>query len=343
MKILKIFFSVILTLCIALTFASCGEEDLSKYVKKLGEYKGLEIEKINVEVTDEDLDNAINEQLANNAKKEEVTDRGVGEKDIATIDFAGFIDGEQFEGGTATDYELDIANASMIDGFVEGIMGVKAGESVSLDLKFPDSYHNADVAGKPVRFDITVKKIQISVTPEYDDEFCKTLGYDSKEEYEEELKKELFSQKTASAENERQNSVWAQIIETTEIKEYPKDLIDDYVNASKAELENYCQMFSMSAEEFLEMYSGVTLEEYNELILLDAQDYVAEKIVIAAIAKKEGLEITKEEYTKGVSNYAVEYETTVSEFEEYYGKETIKDSLLWVKIINFVFENAVEK
>ncbi len=343
MKSFKKIISFALVLCMALTFVSCGENDLSKYVKKLANIKGIEVEKINVEVTDEDLQKAINEELANNATKQEVTDRGVKDGDIATIDFAGYIDGEQFEGGTATDYELAVGTANMIDGFVEGVMGVKTGEKVSLDLEFPEDYQNEDVAGKPVKFDITVKKIQVSVTPEYNEDFCKTLGYDSTEEFETELKSQLLSQKTTEAQNQRQSDVWSKIVEETEIKEYPKDLIDEYVNASKEELESYTEMLSISFEELLQTYYGVTVEEYNELILEEAQDYVGEKIIIAAIAKKEGFKITEEEYTSGVSSYAQAYEKTVSEFEEYYGRETIEESLMWAKIIEFALDNVIEK
>ena len=343
MKVLKKILPFGLILCMMFTFVSCGEKDLTDYVAKLGQYKGLELEKVNVEVTDEDLQKAIENDLEGNATVVEVTDCGVKDGDSATIDFAGYIDGEQFEGGTATDYPIEVGTTNMIDGFVEGIIGLKTGESVSLDLKFPDDYHNTDVAGKDVKFDITVKKIQESIIPEYNEEFCKKLGYDNVEDYETNLEAELMQQKIETAQNKKQNDAWTQILQSTEIKEYPKSLIDDYVNSSKEELEGYAEMLSISFEELLGTYYQVTLEEYNEIILEEAQNYVKEKIVITTIAKKEGFVITQDEYTAGVSSYAEAYGQTTSEFEEYYGNEIIKESLLWNKIVNFVVENSVEK
>lgn len=343
MKVFKKILPLALILCMMFTLVSCGEKELTDYVGKLGKYKGLEITKINVEVTDEDLQNAILIDLEKNATVAEVTDRGVQDGDDATIDFAGYIDGEQFEGGTATDYPIEVGTTNMIDGFVEGFIGLKTGESVSLDLKFPDDYHNTDVAGKDVKFDITVKKIEENILPEYNEEFCKTLGYDSVEDYETELKAELSAQKIENAKMKNQNDAWTQVLEATEIKEYPKALIDDYVNSSKEELEGYAEMLSISFEELLVSYYSVSVEEYNQLILEEAQDYVKEKIVIAAIAEKEGFVITQEEYTAGVSSYAEAYGQTTSEFEEYYGSEIIKESLLWNKIVEFVVENAIEK
>ena len=329
-----------LVLCMALTFVSCGEKDLSNYVQKLGQYKGLEIEEISTEVTQEDLQSAITNEINNNATVVEVTDRGVEDGDTATIDFVGYIDGEEFEGGSATDYPIEVGTTSVIDGFVEGFIGLKTGEKVLLDLKFPDDYHNADVAGKPVKFDITVKKIEQSILPEYNDEFCQKLGYDNMSDFEAELTIELEEQKKASAINTQQNDAWEQILEATEIKEYPKELIDDYLDSSKEELEGYAEMLQISFEELLQTYYELSLEEYNEVILEEAQNYVKEKIVIVAIAEKEGFVITQEEYDQGVSSYAEAYGQTTSEFEEYYGSEIIKESLLWNKIVNFAVENS---
>lgn len=329
-----------LVLCMALTFVSCGEKSLLDYVQKLGQYKGLEIEEISAEVTDQELQSAIANELDKNATIIEVTDRGVEDGDTVTIDFVGYIDGKEFEGGSATDYPIEVGTTTMIDGFVEGLIGVNAGKKVSLDLKFPDDYHNTDVAGKPVKFDITVKKIEKSILPEYNDEFCQQLGYDNKSDFEAELVIKLEDQKTASAINARRNDAWNQILEATQIKEYPKELIDDYVNSSKDELEGYAEMLQISFEELLQTYYGISLEKYNEEILKEAQNYVKEKIVIAAIAEKEGFVITQEEYNQGVSSYAEAYGQTTSDFEEYYGSEIIKESLLWNKIVDFVIENA---
>ncbi len=331
-----------LVMCMALSFVSCGEKNLTKNVK-LGQYKGLEVTDEAVTVTDSDLQSAIEQALANNAKAEEVTDRGVQNGDTATIDFAGYIDGKEFEGGTYNDYKLEVGTANMIDGFVEGIIGVKTGEKVSLDLKFPDNYQNADVAGKPVKFDITVKKIEVSVTPEYNDEFCKTLGYDTKAQYEESLKADLLQEKTSTAESKKMTEVWTKIVDGSEVTKYPKDLVDDYLNDAKAELQGYAEMFSISFEELLTTYYGITEEEYNETILEEAKGYVKEKLVILAIAEAEGLQVTEEEYAVELKKYADANDQTPSDFEAVYGREVIEESILWERVVNFALENAVIK
>ncbi len=343
MKNLSKIFSLALALCLALTFVACGTKESTDYTKyvKLGEYKGLTVTEISVEVTAEDLQSAIDSEIANSTKREEVTDRGVQDGDIATIDYAGYIDGEQFDGGTAQDQEIIVGTTTMIDGFVEGFIGLKAGESVSLDLTFPEDYYE-DLAGKAVKFDITVKKIEVEVVPEYDEEFCKSLGYNSKEEYENALKAELLAYNQQNALYEMQNEVWSAIVENCEVTGYPESKIDDYVNKTTDEYKSYCESMGISLEEFLSTYYGMTVADFNAEILSMAQSYVADEMILKLIAKEEGLEVSKEEYDEEVSLYSEQYGMTASEFEEYYGHDMIESNILWEKITNFAIENAAK-
>lgn len=343
MKTFSKIVSFALVLCMALTFVSCGKggsKDYSKYVK-LGEYKGLTVAEISTEVTNEDFKNAKEAELKNNATKQEVTDRGVQDGDIATIDFTGYMNGEQFEGGTATDYEIIVGTTSMIDGFVEGFMGLKAGESVSLDLTFPEDYKE-DLAGKPVKFDITVNKIQVEVVPEYNEEYCKGLGYNSVEEYETALKAKLLEDKVASAKYQQQTEIWATIVDNCEVTGYPKDEVQSYVDNEKEYYNSYCKTLNVSLEEFLSTYYGMTTEEFEEEILTMAQSYVADSMILNTIAKAEGLEVTEDEFNAEVKKYSESNGMTESEFIEYYGRDMINSTILWEKVTNFAIENAAK-
>jgi trigger factor len=221
-------------------FSKLSKEELAQYVS-LGEYKGLESEKYVIEVTDKEVEDCINEILKSSIEYVEITDRPVKDGDILTIDYKGYINGELFEGGADTNATLVIGEKKFIDGFEEGLIGAKKGDTVSLNLKFPDNYYE-DLAGKDVVFEVNVKKIEIKFTPVLNEEFVQkqTDGeIQTVELYKEDIKKQIKNQKEIEKFNESKNSYWEKVLENATVIKYPDGVIEDYI---KAYIDYYTQM-----------------------------------------------------------------------------------------------------
>lgn len=183
-------------LAVSMLLSGCAaSKGLETDELKISMYKGVEVEEVEKpeEVTDEDVENTINATLQSNATIKEITDRAVESGDTATIDFVGKMDGEEFEGGSSTDYPLEIGSGQFIDGFEDSVIGHEIGETYDWNGKFPDDYSNTDLAGKDVVFTITVKSISQTEVPELTDDFVKQVSEESAnvKEYKEEVKKQL--------------------------------------------------------------------------------------------------------------------------------------------------------
>ena len=180
----------------------------------LGDYMGIEVEKSDVEVTDEEVMAEIDKERESNSRTITVDDRAVEDKDIVTIDFEGFVDGEAFEGGKAEDYSLTIGSHSFIDNFEEQLIGAKIGEEVTVNVTFPENYQAEELAGKPAEFKVTVKEIKVKELPELDDEFAKDVSeFDTLDEYKADIKKNLTESKEKEALAAKEDKVVEKIIE----------------------------------------------------------------------------------------------------------------------------------
>lgn len=329
--------AVAVTLVICMAFVGCADK-ASDLV--LGNYKGLKMTEYNTEVTQEDINNAIAEFLKDNATYQEVTDRPAAEGDKVVIDFEGFVDGEAFNGGTATDYPISSLGAGgFIDGFEEGIIGKNTGDKFVLNLKFPDPYENSpDLAGKDVDFNITLKSISESVLPEYTDETVDTYaGFKTVAEYEENLKAALKSDKEKEAKDKQDQELWNQLIEGSEVKSYPQDKIDAYIDEMKSYFQNYADLSGLSYLEFLNRYTGFkTEEEADAYMLEEAQLIIKNSMVIEAFVKAEKLSYTEKEYSDFIASYAEENGMTAEDVEAYYAKEDIEEAVYFNKIIELL-------
>ncbi|NLZ82902.1 MAG: trigger factor [Clostridiales bacterium] len=323
------------------------EDFVAKDYITLGNYKGIEYTVQKLEVSDDDVEDAINEELQAAAEEKDVTDRTVVENgDTVNIDYEGLKDGVAFAGGTAAGQNLIIGSGSFIPGFEEGLIGATVGEKIDLDITFPEAYQQSpELAGQPVVFKVTVNAIKEIVIPELTEEYVKdTLGLDNIKAYKEEVRKELEDANEATMDNERINNIFQQIIEASVVSSYPQSLIDFY----KAELKNnYIQYayynYGMKYADFLEA-SGVTEEEFDADALSYAENMAKQEMVFTGIIETENLGLTDEEFETCVAKIAADYEyATTEELLASIEEDQIRESLLWQKVLDLVVAEAKEK
>ena len=231
----------------------------------LGDYKGIEIEKKTAEVTDEEVDAEISRVRENNSRMITVDDRATQEGDTVIIDFDGYVDGEQFEGGKAEDYSLVLGSHTFIDNFEEQLVGKNPGDSVEVHVTFPDMYQAEELRGKEAVFYVEINDIKVKELPEIDDEFAQDVSdFDTLEEYKEDLKKKLLENKEAALEREKEEEVIGAIIENSQM-EIPDPMVD-------AQTRQMTQEFAQRLQA-----QGLSMEQYMQLTGLTPQKMIDEK------------------------------------------------------------------
>ena len=311
----------------------------------LGTYKGVEVEKNEIEVTDEEIEKELESQREKQARTVEITDRAVQDKDTAIIDFEGFVDGEAFEGGKGTDYSLKIGSHSFIDNFEEQLIGKNIGEEVEVNVTFPEEYHEASLAGKPALFKVTVKKINMQELPELDDEFaqdvsdCKTL-----DEYKESVKAEIKTRKEGAAKSAKEEAVIDKIIEDATM-EIPEPMIDTQVRQMADDFARRMQSQGLSIQQYFQ-FTGMTPEAFIEQMKPQALKRIQSRLVLEAIVAAESIKATDEDMEKEMQNMASMYQMELDKVKELLGdkeREQLSLDLAVQKAVEFVVENAVEK
>lgn len=335
---------LLLAACIAFSLVGCGSKELKDQYVTISEYKGVEIEKEDVtEVTDTDVDTEINSRLEAAATSTEVKDRAVQSGDTATIDYVGKKDGQEFEGGSATDYPLEIGSGTFIDGFEDGIIGHKTGETFDLNLTFPENYGNADLAGKPVVFTVTVKSIQQKNVPELNDEFVKENSEKSKtvDEYKKEVKEELEKKNKENFEASMKEKAWAEVMDNTEVTKYPEDKVDEMKEQYRSQYEQMASYYGVEFSEFLTQYMNMEEEEFEKQLDEAAKNSVKQELAADLIAKEMKLTPTDKEYEKIFEDYASQYGfTDVDAMKEQIGEDQLKEMAVQDKVLDWVFDNA---
>ena len=311
----------------------------------LGEYKGLEVIQSKSEITDAQVEDFINYTLSGSASLEEITDRDVVEEgDIANIDYEGKKDGVAFDGGTAQGYDLGIGSGSFIPGFEEGLVGVKVGETVDIDLTFPENYRAADLAGQAVVFTVTVNSISKEVTPELNDEYVQGLGIQgvgTVEQFREYAREGLEAEAEQSYTYNVQMQLMTLVAQNATIQEPPADLIAKYKNLSMSQTEYQAAMYGMDLETFVSGYYGVDLATYETQIDTSALETAKQALVCYKIAKEEGLEVTEEELNSKIEeSYASMGYASADAFKETVDLKEFSDSLLLDKVLTFLVDNA---
>lgn len=320
------------------------EYDVESMVK-LGEYKGLTYTETDVSVSDDEVESQINSTLTAHATAEQITDRAVEDGDTVNIDFEGKIDGKTFDGGTASGASLTIGSGTFIDGFEDGLIGVKPGDKTTLKLKFPDEYKtNTDLAGKDVTFDVTVNYIKgDDIVPELEDDFVKGLNIDdvsNVKEYRAYVKSQLQANKESEAEKSKQSELLQQAVDNAEIKEIPEELVTQYATQYTDYYKQYASYFGLELSDFLTQYMNQTEEEFNQ----SAQDYGKERagymLVVSAIAKAEKVDVDAL-YDEKVAQYAEQSGyADAATLEKDYSKRYLNQIIINEEVQNILEENA---
>lgn len=302
---------------------------------KLGEYKNLKVQYPVPEVLEEDVEYAIQELQDENKEYREITDRPSKEGDSVNIDYTGTLDGEEFEGGSDTDYELVLGSGDFLEDFENSLIGKNKGETVTFPVTFPEEYFDSEVEGKQAEFTVTVNKISEVIVPEYTDEFvAKVTDYKTIEEYEEYIRGDLISAAQEESVSASGEDALALAVENAEIDGYPQELYDFYYDETIAGYQFYASLMGMEYDEFLEQMGEGAVEDA-------ALAQVNEYLVVQAIADKEGLTVTEEGYQEEAEALLEEYEyDTVEDLEADYGKTSIITQIVRSRVVNFLYENA---
>lgn len=303
----------------------------------LGNYKGIELEDHKIDVTDEEVDAYIESVLQYAASSEEV-DRPAEDGDTVNIDYVGKKDGVAFDGGTASGYDLVLGSGSFIDGFEDGLIGVKKGEQVTLNLTFPENYHAEELAGQAVTFDVTVNAVKEKKEQELTDEWVNDYTQGAQKtvaEYHAEIKRELTDQYKQSAYTADVNNVIQTVIDSSEFNIDPAALeYETKVQTDQSQV--YLQQYGIDLETYLSM-TGMTQEEYDEQMKTTGETSVKTQLVVQEIAKKEGLEVTNADYKKleELTGYSKDL------LVQYYGQDQVDADAQYLKVADYLISNAV--
>ncbi|WP_096551381.1 trigger factor [Ureibacillus thermosphaericus] len=309
---------------------------------KLGEYKGLEVKKLSTEVTDEEVEEQIQNLLNRKAEYEIKEDEPIVEGDIAVIDFEGFLGDEAFEGGEGEDYPLEIGSGQFIPGFEEQLVGLKAGESKDIQVTFPEEYHAEELAGKDATFKVTVKEVKTKVLPELNDEFAKEADpeVESVEELRNKIKEQLAEQKKNEAESTLRDELVEKAAENAEM-EIPEAMIHNEIHRMIDEFAQRLQMQGISLDLYYQ-FSGQTEEDLHEQFREDAETRVRISLTLEAIAKAENIEVTQEDIDKELEKMADQFKMDKEKIITALGgtTEMLENDIRNQKTVEFLVENA---
>lgn len=306
----------------------------------LGEYKGLEVEALDTNVTDEDVQKELETLQNRHAELVVKEDTAAENGDTVVIDFEGFVDGEAFEGGKAENHSLELGSGSFIPGFEEQLVGVKAGESKDVEVSFPEEYHAAELAGKPATFKVTVHEIKGKELPVLDDEFAKDVDdeVETLDALKEKIKTRLEDSKKHEAEHHLRDTVVEKAAENAQV-EIPEVMVSNEVNRMLQEFEQRLQMQGMNLELYFQ-FSGQDEAALREQMKEEAQTRVKVNLTLEAIAKAENLEATDEDVNAELDKMAGMYNMSVDAIKQAVGGvEGIKAELKFKKAIDFIVEN----
>lgn len=312
----------------------------SDYVE-LGEYKGLTVKIAPIEVTDEEILAQISANAGSDAM-EDVTEGTVEEGDTANIDYVGKLDGEAFDGGTAKGYDLEIGSGTFIDGFEDGLVGVKIGDTVDLTLTFPESYPSEELAGKETVFTVTVNSVKRMKELTSDLVSIITDGeYTDVDAYKESVKETLIKNKEDSRDSEIKSDILSQISANSTVRDYPQEMLDYGLTNMQNAYKQMASQYDMEYADLLQNYFGMTEEQFNEEALNVVKQNLDAEMYLKAIAEKEGIEVSDDDYEAACQRYADTYGyDSVDDLKAAYDEDTIRISALQDKVLDFLEENT---
>lgn len=310
---------------------------------KLGEYKSIEVEKVEYNVTDEDVEKELNNIQEKNARLIDVSDREVKDGDILNINFEGYVDGEQFEGGTAEDQQLEIGSEKFIPGFEEQLIGKKKEEEVEVKVNFPEDYFEESLKGKEAIFKVTINDIKEKELPELDDEFAKDVSeFDTLDEFKNSIKEKLEKEMKDKEKVEQEAKLIDKILEEAEI-DVPEVMIENQIENEMGQFDYSLRMQGLSMEQYFEL-TNTDLEGFKEQMKPEAEKRVRTELVLEEISKIEKIEASDEDVDRELEKMAEQYQSEdVEKFKEDMKKgdlEYIKTGIIRDKTIEFLMANA---
>lgn len=316
--------------------------DVAVYpVVEVKDYKGIEVEQVDPEVTEEDVDRDIEAMRKRNSRMV-VADRPVENGDTVILDYAGFVGDEQFQGGTAENQELKIGSGMFIPGFEEQLIGVKAGESKDVVVTFPEEYQAKELAGKEAVFKCTVHEVKFEELPELDDEFAKDVSeFDTLAELRDDARARILESVKLQCENEAKDKVIAQVYENNKI-EAPATMVADEMDRMIQELEQQMRYQGLNIEQYLQ-FTGSTLDDFRNEIKPEAEKRVATRIVLRTIGDVENVEVTDEDLDKELQRMSEAYNTDPENIKKMLGEENLaffRKDIALTKVMDMLYNEA---
>ncbi len=311
----------------------------------LGEYKGLEVDKVSTRVTQKEIEEKLKEEAEKNARTVTVEDRAVQDGDEVIMDFEGFVDGEAFEGGKGENYPLTIGSGSFIPGFEEQLIGAEAEKEIEVKVTFPEDYHAEELKGKDAVFKCTVHEIKMKELPEIDDEFAAEVSeFDTLDEYKADLKAKIKEQKEADGKRKQEDQAVAKAVENASY-EIPEAMIKTNISQMTDDFARRMQSQGLTMEQYFQ-FTGMTPEKFEEEMRPQAVKRIETRIVLEAVAKAENIEISDEKLAEEIQKLAESYKMEADKLKELMSdaeKKQMKEDMAVQEAVTFLVENAVEK
>ncbi len=339
----------LLCLFMLLFSAGCGSSNgtttidsgLKSKITSLGDYKGIPYEQLETEVSEEEIEEEMSNELYDYGEYKALDKTKVEDGDIVNIAFVGTIDGEEFEGGTEESYDLEIGSGEMVEGFEEGIIGADVGNTVEVDVTFPEDYYEADMAGITAHFKITINQIEEYVEPELTDTFVKeNMEYESVDDFRNQIRTMLEENKQLDAREEIQYEILEKIVQNSKFKMNQKEVAET-ADRIEQDYKGQAEMYGFEFADFIAVFFEQTEEEFEKSKVKYAEEEIQFKLVLQEIAKKEKLGVTDAEYDKQIVSLAEEYGYESREdLEADYDKQSNMGDMITEKVYEFLVENG---
>ena len=307
---------------------------------KLGKYKGIEIPKIEYNVSDEDIEKEIETIADKNSRLVTVEDRAVEDKDVAVIDFEGFVDGVAFDGGKAENHELEIGSHSFIDGFEDQVIGMEVGEEKEINVKFPEKYFSEDLAGKDAMFKVKLHEIKKKELPKIDDEFAKDVSeYDTLEELKASIRKRDEEENEHRAKHEKEDAAIKAVCDNAEV-DIPSGMIETELSRIMQDMDMNLSYQGLNLAKYLQMI-GKTEEDFKKDYEEQAKESVKSRLVLEAVSKDAKIEVTDADIAEKLEELAKSYGKSKEDLEKNEElKKYVKENLSYEKTIDYILSNA---
>ena len=310
----------------------------------LGDYKGVEVPKSEIAVTDEEVDAEVKKEQDKNARTVAVEDRAAANGDITTIDFEVFVDGVAFEGGKGTDYALTLGSGTFIPGFEDQLVGANTGDHVEVKVTFPEEYQAKELAGKEAVFQCDVKKIETKEVPELDDEFAKDVSeFDTLAEYKEDVKKKLTEKKEKEARTAKENAAVDKAIENAQM-DIPELMTKTECRQMMDDFSRRMQQQGLSMEQYFQ-FTGQSMDKMMEDMKPQALKRIQTRLVLEKVAEAENIQPSEEEITEEIQKMADAYKMEADKIREAIGEsglEQMKKDMAVQKAVTVIADAAVE-